>query len=73
MATEFQSVLKGAFRSLSDRVEKGSRGRRLKRAWDKLGLCRLMKHPQHWSRAVCREPRGMKRCEAPRWVLQGGR
>lgn len=44
-ATGLQSVLKGAFHSLSDRVRKGSRGRRLERARDKLGLCGLMRHP----------------------------
>lgn len=69
MATGLESVLKGAFHSLSDRVEKGSRDRRLERAWDEVRLCRLMRHPG--SGAVYRKPRGMKRHEDPREVTQG--
>lgn len=69
MARELQSVLKGAFHhSLSDRVEKGPRSRSLERAWDKFVSCR---HPQLWSRTVCRKPREVKRHEDPRWGLQG--
>lgn len=71
MARGLQSVLKGAFRSLSDGVEKGSRGRSLERAWGKFVLCCLIRHPQLWSGAVCRKPRGRKRREDPRWVMQG--
>lgn len=62
MATGLESVLKGAFHSLSDRV-KGSRDRRLERAWDEVRLCRLMRHPE--SGAVYMKPRGMKKTGGP--------